>query len=79
VAFGVRLRVARAWARAFVCAAIQCRSRCSSFSPGHQRRDESVCLPLDSAAEVLVLVEPTLATFERHAAFALERAPAGRG
>lgn len=33
-------------------------------------------LPLDAAAEVLILIEPTLATFERHAALALERAPA---
>jgi hypothetical protein len=32
-------------------------------------------LPLDAAAEVLVLVEPALATFERQAAVALERAP----
>jgi hypothetical protein len=36
-------------------------------------------VPLDGAAEVLILVEPALATFERHAALALERAPAGRG
>jgi hypothetical protein len=36
-------------------------------------------LPLDSAADVLVLVEPALAAFERQAAFALERAPTGAG
>jgi hypothetical protein len=29
------------------------------------------------AAEVLVLLEPTVATFEREEALALERAPAG--
>jgi hypothetical protein len=32
-------------------------------------------LPLDAAAEVLILLEPELATFERHAALGLERAP----
>jgi hypothetical protein len=32
-------------------------------------------LPLDTAADVLVLVEPTLQAFERQAALALERAP----
>jgi hypothetical protein len=36
-------------------------------------------LPLDAAAEVLVLLEPALAGFERHAALALERAPADHG
>ena len=35
-------------------------------------------LPLESAAEVLVLLEPAAAAFERHAALALERAPAPR-
>jgi len=35
-------------------------------------------LPIDAAAEVLILVEPALATFERHAALALQRAPAAR-
>ncbi len=34
-------------------------------------------LSLDTAADVLVLVEPALQAFERHAAIALERAPAG--
>lgn len=33
-------------------------------------------LPLDAATEVLVLLEPAVATFERHAALELERAPA---
>ena len=32
-------------------------------------------LPLDAAADVLVLVEPALRSFEQHAARALERAP----
>jgi hypothetical protein len=32
-------------------------------------------LPLDAAAEVLVLLEPTLDDLRRQAAFALERAP----
>jgi hypothetical protein len=32
-------------------------------------------LPLDAAAEVLVLLEPAGAAFEQHAALALERAP----
>jgi hypothetical protein len=32
-------------------------------------------LPLDAAAEVLLLLEPTVAAFEREAALALERAP----
>jgi hypothetical protein len=32
-------------------------------------------LPLDSAAEVLVLLEPTVTTFEQQPALALERAP----
>jgi hypothetical protein len=32
-------------------------------------------LPLDAAAEVLILLEPAVATFERHAALGLERAP----
>jgi hypothetical protein len=36
-------------------------------------------LPLDAAGEVLVLLEPALATFEQHAALALERAPADQG
>jgi hypothetical protein len=31
-------------------------------------------LPLDAAAEVIVLLEPALATFEHYAALALERA-----
>jgi len=34
-------------------------------------------LPLESAAEVLVLLEPALAVFEQQAARALERAPTG--
>jgi hypothetical protein len=34
-------------------------------------------LPLDAAAEVLVLLEPAVATLEREAALALERAPTG--
>jgi hypothetical protein len=34
-------------------------------------------LPLDAATEVLILVEPALAMFERQATLALERAPAG--
>ena len=34
-------------------------------------------LPLDSAAEVLVLLEPAAAALERQAALAFERAPAG--
>jgi hypothetical protein len=34
-------------------------------------------LPLDRAAEVLVLLEPTLVELERQAALALERAPTG--
>jgi hypothetical protein len=33
-------------------------------------------LPLDAAAEVLVLLEPAVAMFEQQAALALERAPA---
>jgi len=33
-------------------------------------------LPLDAAAEVLVLIEPALEAFEPQAALALERAPA---
>jgi hypothetical protein len=36
-------------------------------------------LPVDAAAEVLVLLEPTVAAFERGAALALERAPADHG
>jgi hypothetical protein len=36
-------------------------------------------LPLTTAAEVLILLEPAVATFERHAALALERAPADHG
>jgi hypothetical protein len=32
-------------------------------------------LPLDAAADFLVLVEPALAAFERQAALVLERAP----
>jgi hypothetical protein len=36
-------------------------------------------LPLEAAAEVLVLLEPAVATFERDAALALERAPDGAG
>ena len=35
-------------------------------------------LPLESAAEVLVLLEPAVAALERTAALALERAPADR-
>jgi hypothetical protein len=35
-------------------------------------------LPVDAAAEVLVLLEPAVATFEPLAALALERAPAGQ-
>ena len=34
-------------------------------------------LPLDAAAEVLVLLEPALEAFERQAALVLERAPVG--
>jgi hypothetical protein len=34
-------------------------------------------LPLDAAAEVLVLLEPTLAALEQQAGLALERAPSG--
>jgi hypothetical protein len=34
-------------------------------------------LPLNAVAEVLVLIEPTLADLRRAAALALERAPAG--
>jgi hypothetical protein len=34
-------------------------------------------LPLDAAAEVLVLLEPALAALEERAALALERAPTG--
>lgn len=34
-------------------------------------------LPLDAAAEVLVLLEPALDELRRQAVFALERAPAG--
>jgi hypothetical protein len=34
-------------------------------------------LPLDAAAEVLVLLEPAVAALEREAALALERAPMG--
>jgi hypothetical protein len=34
-------------------------------------------LPLDAAAEVLVLLEPTLAALEQQAVLALERAPMG--
>jgi hypothetical protein len=34
-------------------------------------------LPLESAAEVLVLLEPTVAAFDREAVLALERAPTG--
>jgi len=33
-------------------------------------------LPLDTVAEVLVLLEPTLDDLRRHAAFALARVPA---
>jgi hypothetical protein len=36
-------------------------------------------LPLDAAAEVLVLLEPAVAALEREAALALERAPADHG
>jgi hypothetical protein len=36
-------------------------------------------LPLDAAAEVLVLLEPALAALEQQAARALERAPADHG
>ena len=35
-------------------------------------------LPLDAAAEVLVLLGPAVDGLERHAELALERAPAGR-
>jgi hypothetical protein len=35
-------------------------------------------LPLDAAAEVLVLLEPAMAALEQDAARALERAPAGQ-
>jgi len=35
-------------------------------------------LPLESAAEVLVLLEPAVAAFEGQAALALERAPHAR-
>ena len=38
--------------------------------------DHVEALPLDAAAEVLVLLEPAAAAFEREAARALERAPA---
>jgi hypothetical protein len=34
-------------------------------------------LPLDAAAEVLVLLEPAMATLEQQAGLALERAPTG--
>jgi hypothetical protein len=34
-------------------------------------------LPLDAAAEVLVLLEPALAALEQQASLALERAPSG--
>jgi hypothetical protein len=34
-------------------------------------------LPLDAAAEVLLLLEPVMAAFEQQAALALERAPTG--
>jgi hypothetical protein len=34
-------------------------------------------LPLDTAADVLVLLEPALAALEQQAQLALERAPAG--
>jgi hypothetical protein len=34
-------------------------------------------LPLEAAAEVLVLIEPALEAFERQAELALERAPVG--
>jgi hypothetical protein len=34
-------------------------------------------LPLDAAADVLVLIEPALRSLEQQAALALERAPAG--
>jgi hypothetical protein len=34
-------------------------------------------LPLESAAEVLALLEAPMAAFEQHAALALERAPMG--
>jgi hypothetical protein len=34
-------------------------------------------LPLDAAADVLVLVEPALRSFEQHMVLALERAPPG--
>jgi hypothetical protein len=34
-------------------------------------------LPLDTAADVLVLLEPTLVALERQAGLALERAPTG--
>jgi len=34
-------------------------------------------LPLESAADVLVLLEPAVAALEREAALALERAPTG--
>jgi len=34
-------------------------------------------LPLDAAAEVLVLLEPAMEALEREAALALERAPTG--
>jgi hypothetical protein len=34
-------------------------------------------LPIDAAAEVLVLLEPTLAAVEHQASLALERAPTG--
>jgi hypothetical protein len=36
-------------------------------------------LPLDTATEMLALLEPAAAEFEREAALALERAPADHG
>jgi hypothetical protein len=41
------------------------------------RRLRSEELPLDAAAEVLILLEPAMAAVEQQASLALERAPAG--
>jgi hypothetical protein len=39
--------------------------------------DRLEALPLDAAAEVLILLEPAMAALEQQAAQALERAPTG--
>src|SRR5215475_9483371 len=59
------------------CQRIRARATCAHARALHRTIAAHVEeLPLDAAAEVLVLLEPAVAALEREAAFALERAPA---